>query len=127
MTPPESLLLPCSINTLPSKFPMTAAWWEITITADMSTGEHYGLCRRIWQSQVRELRQDQQLWAAAVAADRATAEAVHTLLSILEGSEQSLKAATRTWLELMAAQALHKFPGALPLGTAWWSHHGCPA
>ena len=61
---------------------------------------------------MRELRQDQQLWAAAVAADRATAEAVHTLLSILEGSEQSLKAATRTWLELMAAQALHKFPGA---------------
>ena len=71
-----------------------------------------GLCRRIWQSQVRELRQDQQLWVAAVAADRATAEAVHTLLSILDGSEHSLKAATRTWLELMAAQALHKFPGA---------------
>ncbi|CAK0785353.1 hypothetical protein CVIRNUC_008560 [Coccomyxa viridis] len=67
--------------------------------------------RSIWQRQVRELRQDQQLWAAAVAADRATAEAMHKLLSILEGSEQSLKAAACTWLELMAAQALHKFPG----------------
>ena len=67
---------------------------------------------------MRELRQDQQLWAAAVAADKATAKAVHTLLSILEGSEQSLKAAARTWLELMAAQALHKFPGASHLRIA---------
>ncbi|CAL5224153.1 g6790 [Coccomyxa viridis] len=67
--------------------------------------------RRAWQGQVRELLLDQQLWAGAAAANRATAEGVHTLLSILDGSEASLKAAACTWLELMAAQALHKFPG----------------
>ena len=60
---------------------------------------------------MRELLLDQQLWAGAAAANRATAEGVHTLLSILDASEASLKAAACTWLELMAAQALHKFPG----------------
>ena len=72
------------------------------------------LCRRAWQGQVRELLLDQQLWAGAAAANRSTAEGVHVLLSILDGSEASLKAAARTWLELMAAQALHKFPGLPP-------------
>ena len=60
---------------------------------------------------MRELLLDQQLWTAAAAANRVTAEGVHALLSILDGSEASLAAATGTWLELMAAQALHKFPG----------------
>ena len=63
---------------------------------------------------MRELLLDQQLWAGAAAANRSTAEGVQTLLSILEGSEASHKAAARTWLELMAAQALHKFPGLPP-------------
>ena len=57
---------------------------------------------------------DQQLWAGAAAANRSTAEGVHALLSILDGSEASLKAAARTWLELMASQALHRFPGPPP-------------
>ena len=61
---------------------------------------------------MRELLLDQQLWTAAAAANRVTAEGVHALLSILDGSEASLASATRTWLELMAAQALHKLPGA---------------
>lgn len=60
---------------------------------------------------MRQLLLDQQLWAGAAAANRAIAEGVHTLLSILDGSEASLKAAPRTWLELMAAQALHRVPG----------------
>ena len=60
---------------------------------------------------MRELLLDQQLWFSAAAANRGIAEGVHTLLSILDGSEASLKAAAHTWLELMAAQALHKFPG----------------
>ena len=62
---------------------------------------------------MRELLLDQQLWTAAARANRVTAEGVHALLSILDGSEARLAAATRTWLELMAAQAVHRFPGAL--------------
>jgi hypothetical protein len=68
--------------------------------------------RRAWLGQVRELLLDQQLWTAAAAANRSTAEGVHALLSILDGSEAGLAAATHTWLELTAAQALHKYPGA---------------
>lgn len=65
---------------------------------------------------MRDLLLDQQLWAAAAAAGRATAEGVHALLSILEGSERSLKGAVDSWLELMAAQALHRFPGEPSFG-----------
>jgi hypothetical protein len=66
--------------------------------------------RQVWQAQIRQLLQDQGLWARAAAAERATAEGVRGLLSTLLGDDSALLAATATWLEYLAAQALHVYP-----------------
>ena len=66
--------------------------------------------RQVWQAQIQQLLQDQGLWARAAAAERATAEGVRALLSILLGDDSALLAATATWLEYLSAQALHVYP-----------------
>ena len=68
------------------------------------------LCRQAWQSQIRQLLQDAALWSRAAAVDKGTAEGVRGLLSVLLGDESALVAATATWLELLAALALHVYP-----------------
>lgn len=64
----------------------------------------------MWQSQIRQLLQEAALWARAAAVDRATAEGVRGLLTVLLGNESALVAATATWLELLIALALHVYP-----------------
>jgi hypothetical protein len=66
--------------------------------------------RRTWQSQIRQLLQDGGLWAAAAAADAATADGVRGLMGVLLGDEAALVQSASTWLELAAALALHEYP-----------------
>ena len=66
--------------------------------------------RRAWQVQIRQLLADAPLWAQASAADAATAEGVRGLLGVLLGADSALHAACATWLEYLAAQALHVYP-----------------
>lgn len=68
------------------------------------------LCRQAWQNQIRQLLQDQTLWAGAESADRPTADGTRQLLGILLGADSGLVSAASSWLEYLAGQMLHVYP-----------------
>ncbi|EFJ44604.1 hypothetical protein VOLCADRAFT_95258 [Volvox carteri f. nagariensis] len=73
----------------------------------------FAAARAVWLREVQDIAGSEGLFAAAGAASRRTAEGVRSVLAILLGQPTALRAATRDWLELAAAEVVHRQAGGV--------------
>jgi len=66
--------------------------------------------RKGWLEQCSALLEDAGLWDACAAEGGHTAEGAQRVLHALVGNEAVLEEATESWVELLAAELLHKYP-----------------
>eukprot|EP00198_Chlamydomonas_reinhardtii_P004882 XP_001694218.1 predicted protein [Chlamydomonas reinhardtii] len=73
---------------------------------------HFGAARAVWRREAGDIAAAEQLFAAAAAASKRTAEGVRSVLGVLLGEPAALRAATTDWLEAAAAEAARGSEGA---------------
>ncbi|KAG2451597.1 hypothetical protein HYH02_004192 [Chlamydomonas schloesseri] len=76
----------------------------------------FGAARAVWRREAGDIAAAEQLFSAAAAASRRTAEGVRSVLGVLLGEPAALRAATTDWLEAAAAEVVHRAPDGLGAG-----------
>jgi nuclear pore complex protein Nup85 len=70
----------------------------------------YSLYRSKWSLACRQLLQNDMLWQECSQSNEMTTSGAKSILNILLGQENTLKDCTRTWIELLCSQLLHRYP-----------------
>lgn len=100
-----------SLMTILQKMPRLAGSSVSPLGAKVFTNvSDYGLYKSKWSLACRQLLQNDMLWQECSQSNEMTAKGGKTILSILLGEESALKSCTRTWIELLCTQLLHRYP-----------------